>query len=183
MSYSLQLDYSTLLGEPDINAFQDAMSFVIGANFPALLTQLTVTLGLPTTPDSMQPLLTNVAMVSTNPAQLQPESISYMRMDIGQYMANKGCVISETTAASAASISAWLLATYGIWTDPTTLTLSSLSPVTGHPNQQQLNVSVASTNYVWVGTMALYVAPANDMGLLAVPGISKGLVQSDVMSA
>lgn len=183
MSYLIQLDYSALLGEPDINAFQDALSFVLGANFPALLTQLTVTLGLPTSPDSTQALLTNVALVSTNPAQLQPESISYMRMDIGQYMSAKGCVISAITAASAANVSAWLLAKYGIWTDPTTLTLSPLSAVAGHPNQQQLNVSVASSNYVWVGTMALYVAPANDIGLLAVPGISKGLVQSDVMTA
>jgi hypothetical protein len=178
-----QLDYSSLLALPDNEAFTNAMSTTLAVDFTNLLSQLSVTMGLPTTPDSTQPQLTDVPLTSTNPAQTQPESIEYMRLDLGQYMDCCQRYISQANAASATTVAAWMQSEHGLWFDPTTLTLGTITQDPTRSDRTLMTVSVATTNYVWVGTVTLYVVAANHLALLAYPGVAKGLIQADVMAA
>lgn len=178
------LDYSALLDESDLTAFQNAMSTVLATDFPYLLQQTMCTLGLPTTPNNSDPTFTEVPLTSTSPMQPQPENICYYRMNLGQYMDCCQKYISVTEAASAASVAAWMQSEHNLWFDPTKLTLGSLTAdPSGRQDRQLMTVSVDATNYVWVGSVTLYVVAVNHIALLAYPGVAKGLQQSDVMVA
>jgi hypothetical protein len=178
-----QLDYTSLLALPDSEAFTNALSTTLAVDFTQLLSNLSVTMGLPTVPDSTQPQLTDVPLTSTNPAQTQPESIEYVRLNLGQYMDCCQRYISQANAASAATVAAWLQSAHGLWFDPTKLTLSAITSDPTRTDRQLMTVSVDPTNYVWVGSVTLYVVAANHLALLARPGVAKGLIQADVMAA
>jgi hypothetical protein len=183
VSYKLsQLDYASLLAQPDQQAFLSALSTKLATNFSTLLTQLSVTMGLPTVPNSAEPTLTQVPLTSTNPAQTQPESIEYMRLDLGDYMTCCQRYISTANVASADAVAAWFMNVHDLYFDPTKLTLSSITQDPSRSDRQLMTVSVDPTNYVWVGSVTLYVVVANHLALLTTPGIAKGLIQSDVMA-
>lgn len=183
MTIDVQLDYSMLLAEDDLTAFQNAMSTTLALDFPHLLDQLSVTMGLPTEPDSTQPLLAYVPLTSTNPAQPQPEGISYSRLDTGQFMECCQRYISQANAATAATVAAWMMSEHNLWFDPAKLTLSSITQDPHRSDRQLMTVTVDPTNYVWTGSVTLYVVVANHLALLAKPGTAKGLIQADVMAA
>jgi hypothetical protein len=180
VTISVQLDYANLLGLPDIQAFEQALSTTLVTNWTTLLTKLSVTMGVPTTPDSDQPTLTDVPLTSALPSQTQPEYVEYTRLDFSAYMACCQRYISVDNAATAATVATWLQSVHGLWFDPTTLTLGTVTPDPTRSDRSTMTVSVAATNYVWVGTVTLYVVADNHLALLAQPGTAKGLVQADL---
>ena len=183
MSYQAgELDYASLLALSDEQALLSALSTKLVTDFSALLTKLSVTMGLPTVPNSATPTYTSVPLISTNPAQTQPESINYTRLNLASYMTCCQHYLSTADAVSAETVAAWFQSEHGLWFDPTKLTLSTQTVDSTRSDRMLMTVTVDPTNYVWVGSVTLYVVAANHLALLAVPGVAKGLIQADVMA-
>lgn len=179
------VNYPQLLAGNDQQAFLSAMSAHLFTNFQTLLSGINGTLGLPTQPLVAEPTMTQVAIVSADPSQPQPEAVQYTRLDLGKYLACCQLYVSQallpsvpTPATLQAAFATWLQSVHGLWFDSTKLTV--VQGVASGADYIPYTVSVDPTNYVWVGSVTLRIVPANHLALLAVPGSSKGLQPQDV---
>lgn len=179
-----QLDYTSLLDQPDLQAFVSAISTRLAVDFNATLSRLSVTLGLPVLADSTEPTLTSVPLVSTQPAQPQPEAIQYMRLDLGAYLTDRTPYLSVDDAVDATTVAAWFQRVQNLWFDPTKLTLSTMTadPDPLRTDRQVMTLTVDPSNYLWVGQAMVYVVAVSHLALVALPGVAKGLLQTDVLA-
>lgn len=181
------LNYPALLAGPDRDAFISAMTTSHGSNFGNLLTQFNADLGVPACPPNQPATETALPLVplTISPAPPGPPlaplaTVLYTRLDFGHYMECCQRYLSNGEATDAASVADWLMREHRLWFDPTKLTLSAITPDPDEPDRSLLTVSVAATNYVWIGSVTLYVVASNHLALLAKPGVSTGIRPSDV---
>jgi hypothetical protein len=175
------LNYPVLLAMPDEQALISAISRTRYLDFQALLTRYTATLSPPSPVEGAVSNLTYVSLVTTDARQADSSDvIQYERLDLGDYMACCELYLTAANAVSPSTVAAWMMINHGLWFDPLLLTITAAVPDPSRLDRQLMTVSVNSSNYVWVGSVTLYVVPANHLGLLAKPGISTGIRLSDV---
>lgn len=180
----LALNYQGLLGLPSSTAFTKAIQQAIGVDLTYWESYYGVTLGTPEdNPSSDDPHATWVPVVYTNPCQdPDDEPLSYTRLNLGEYL---DCCLRYLTAddiASSTTLCAWLLAKHGLYFDPADLTLGTITADPDRSDRQTIVATVAAGNYVWYGTVTLYVVASHHLALYAYPGTAKGLQWSDVLA-
>lgn len=182
----LTLNYQGLLGLPSPQAFTQAMAQATGIDLAYWEGYYGVSIGVPAQ-DPSQPTdltATLVPVAYSDPTQdPDNEPLSYRRLVLGDYLACCQRFLTPTDAASPTALSAWLAATHGLYFAPTDLVLGTVVVDPALPDRLDLTVTVAPGNYVWTGAATLFIVTPNHLARLAYPGVAKGLIWSDVLTA
>lgn len=183
---TLTLHYKGLLGLPPAQAFAGAVSQALGGlDLTYWETYYGVILGTPSAnAASSDPHDALCPVTYTNPCQdPDDEPLAYARLDLGEYLTCCQRYLTAADIASPTTLAAWFMTTHGIYFDPTALTIGTPTADPNRSDRQVVAITVADGNYVWYGTVTLYVVDSTHLAFHAYPGTAKGLQWSDVLAA
>lgn len=175
-----RLDYPALLLMPSRQAFLAALTQTYVLDFDKYLTNQGLQLLAPTAPLSADPSLTQA--VVTDPRQLISDApIEYTRMDLNAYIGGCSRYFPESVGLDAVSMAAWLLNEHHLYFDPAELTIVSAPSQSEDVTQLgEVHVTVDPANYLWYGTLVLWLVPVAHLGLKAYRGVATGIRPADV---